>query len=214
MLLKSIQQYPNVQQIDYNMLAATGPMLDRVYSMRYRSYSSEGYINRNNSEKFIDSYDALPNCTSYLMYRNGKAMASIRACRYDPKENIPIPCMEIFKQELAQNIGLDVPFVEVNKFVVDPRFQRYGGKHARLMLFSSIVEETYKYNVQNVVIAVRPEHVNFYKMFYCKTISDVKAYPHLNFETVLMACTDVERARKLIMSRSKRLAQSKCGQFH
>lgn len=203
MLPELIQTYPIAEQTDYNTIAATGPMLDRVYSMRYRSYSNQGYVNKNSSQKFIDDYDVMPNCTSYLMYQNRKAVASIRACLYSPESDTPVPCMEIFKEELAQNIGFDSSFVEVNKFVVDPEFQRRGGKKARLLLFSSIVKETFDNDAKNVVIAVRPEHINFYKMFYCKTISEVKVYPHLNFETVLMACTDLERAKKLILSRSK-----------
>ena len=34
-------------------------LFDRVYSMRYRSYSSKGYIDKNSSGKFLDEYDPM-----------------------------------------------------------------------------------------------------------------------------------------------------------
>jgi len=203
MLKEFIQQYSLVEQESYNTVVARGSMLDRVYSIRYRSYDDQGYIDKNNAQKFIDEYDDMSNCTSYLLCQGSRAVASIRACVYDPTNNIPVPCMEVFREELAQNIGLDNPFIESNKFVVDPKFQKRGGKKARFLLFSVIVKEAFEHDACNIVIAVRPEHINFYKMFSFKTISKIKAYPLLNFETVLMVCTDLEWVNKVLLSDAK-----------
>ena len=61
------QESPQGQN-DYYSIVAKGPMLDRVYSMRYRSYSAENYIEENSSLKFIDEYDAKSNSTCFLLY--------------------------------------------------------------------------------------------------------------------------------------------------
>lgn len=189
---------------EYTNVAARGPLLDRVYSMRYRSYRTENYISENRSKKFMDEYDAMPNCTSYLMYSKEKTVASIRSCIYDPKHKLPVPAMEIFEDEIRETVGYEKAFVEVNKFVVEPEFQNSGGRSARFSLFCSVVKETFDSGAENVIIAVRPAHVRFYRMFSCTPISEIKTYPHLNFKTVLLACTDVERAKSLIISQAQR----------
>jgi hypothetical protein len=62
---------------DYYSIVAKGPMLDRVYSMRYRSYSADNYIEKNSSHKFIDEYDAKPNSTCFLTYCGKKLIGSL-----------------------------------------------------------------------------------------------------------------------------------------
>lgn len=184
---------------DYYSVIAKGPMLDRVYGMRYRSYSADGYIKENTSQKFIDEYDDKPNSVCFLAYQQTKAIGSMRACVYDPsQENSMIPVMEVFDEELRNHVGYDNIFVEMNKFVIDPSFQRKGGMHARLMLMGSVLNESIKRNATSVVVAVRTEHIRFYQLFGGKVISDVKSYPHLSFKTVLMVCTELEAADRML----------------
>ena len=75
-------------------------MLDRVYTMRYRSYSAEGYIEENSSLKFIDEYDNKPNSTCFLAYYRNQVVGSIRACVYEPNQGLNIPIMDCFEKEL------------------------------------------------------------------------------------------------------------------
>ena len=189
------------QQNDYYSVIAKGPMLDRVYSMRYRSYSAEGYIAENSSQKFIDEYDNQPNSTCFLLYHQNKAIGSMRTCVFDSNQRLTVPVMEVFYDELKNNIGYDNTFVEVNKFVIDPTFQRKGGVEARMLLVGTVVEEAIRRGSTSIVLAVRPAHVRFYKMLGCHQISDIKSYPHLTFKTVLMACTDIQWSRDFIASK-------------
>ncbi|MFL0799845.1 MAG: GNAT family N-acetyltransferase [Agarilytica sp.] len=192
----------------YTTVAARGPMLDRVYSMRYRSYSEEGYIEKNTSEKFMDEYDAQSNCTSHLLYYGDKAVASIRTCLYDPQEDLDVPIMDVYAKEIEENIPSNSAFIEVNKFVVDPSFQQKGGLQARFQLFYLMTEQCLDQGATSILIAVRPEHVRFYKMLKCYAISESKQYPHLNFDTVLLACTEVKKAQAFI---SRKLGFGKVG---
>ncbi len=200
-MLTNALQTQEKPQSDYYSVIAKGPMLDRVYSMRYRSYSTEGYIEENSSLKFIDEYDNKPNSTCFLLYNQNKAVGSIRTCVFDVRDRLAIPVMEVFDQEIKNNIGYDSTFVEVNKFVIDPSFQRKGGVEARMQLIGSAVEEVIRRNSSSLLLAVRPAHVRFYKMFGCYPISDAKSYPHLSFKTVLMASTDIQWTRNFIRSK-------------
>jgi hypothetical protein len=200
-MLTTALQIQEKPKSDYYNILAKGPMLDRVYSMRYRSYSTEGYIEENSSLKFIDEYDNKPNSTCFLLYNQNKAVGSIRTCVFDPLDRLAIPVMEVFDQEIRNDIGYDSTFVEVNKFVIDPSFQRKGGVEARMQLIGSAVEEVIRRNASSLLLAVRPAHVRFYKMFGCNPISDAKSYPHLSFKTVLMASTDIQWTRNFIRSK-------------
>lgn len=201
MLNTAIQTQQNPHN-DYYSVIAKGPMLDRVYSMRYRSYSADGYIEENSSHKFIDEYDDKSNSICFLAYQKTKAIGSMRACVYDPSQQVStVPVMEVFDNELRDNVGYDSIFVEMNKFVIDPTFQRKGGMHARLMLMGSVLEESIKRRATSVVVAVRTEHIRFYQLFGGKVISGIKSYPHLSFKTVLMVCTELEEADRMLRSK-------------
>ncbi len=191
------------EEVLYRSVAAKGPLLDRVFSMRYKSYSSEDYIEKDESKKFMDEYDALPNCNSYLVYSDKKAIASIRSCIYDPEKPYSVPAMEVFEREIDNRIGLNSKFMEINKFVVDPDFQRSGGAKVRFELFACMAREGFEKNVEHVVLAVRPKHVRFYKMILnCEVISDVKCYPHLNFDTVLMLMNNIQNVKEFVFSKA------------
>jgi GNAT superfamily N-acetyltransferase len=200
MLTNSIQT-SEINNSDYYSAIAKGPMLDRVYTMRYRSYSAEGYIEENSSHKFIDEYDNKANSICFLGYHQNKTVGSIRSCFYDPQESLDIPIMEVFEKELKKSIGYNNSFLEPNKFVVDPSFQRKGGIRTRFLLLGTAIEEAFRRNSSHIVVAVRPEHIKFYEMFGGKLASTAKSYPHLNFETVLMICSDINRCRNFIKSK-------------
>jgi len=178
----------------YYSHAAIGPMLDRVYSIRYRSYSSEDYIDKNKSEKFMDEYDPMPNCTSYLTYPGSikKAIGSIRSCVYTPEDAFRIPVMDVYAKEFESVIGYESVVIEANKFVIDPTFQNQGGVKARFSVYKNIADEIVEHRAQHLVAGIRVEHVKFYKMLNFEPISKVKSYPHLNFETVFVHCSNVD----------------------
>ena len=187
----------------YYSIVARGSMLDKVYSMRYRSYSAEGYIEKNSSGKFIDKYDSLPNSTSYLTFLGKKAIGSIRACVFTPEEGLLVPAMEVFEKEIEIYIGFDKPFVEANKFVIDPGFQKHRAVKVRLNLSRNIIEKAIESNASNIIAAVRQEHIKFYKMFDFVQISDSKRYPNLLFDTVLLVCKDLYSLKRKVWSKTE-----------
>ncbi len=188
----------------YHNVVARGPMLDRVYSMRYRSYSEEGYIDRCPSRKFMDEYDATPNCTSFLTYYGKKTIGSIRSCLYTPWDKLQIPVMDVFEEELAQTVGYNNVMIEANKFVVDPSFQNQGGVRARFSIYKNIADEIVENRAKYLVAGIRTEHIKFYKMLKFQPASDIKSYPHLKFKTLLVVCEDVDAFCDRIYSKTVR----------
>jgi hypothetical protein len=85
---------PTTTYHDYHSKAARGPMLDRVYSMRYRSYFGAGHIDKCISGKFMDEYDGTANCQSHLLYNKNRAIASLRTCLFDPDKEGGVPTMK------------------------------------------------------------------------------------------------------------------------
>lgn len=189
---------------DYRSIVARGPLLDKVFALRYKSYSAENYIGQNKTERFMDEYDNKMNVASYLTIFRGKPIGSIRACVYTPDTPIKLPIMEPFEKQIDQELGFERPFVEANRFVVDPEFQRKGGIKARFNIFRNIIDHAMAVSASSVVAAVREEHVKFYRLLYFRELGDSKpkAYPGLNFKVVLLICDDLVKVQEFIWKKA------------
>lgn len=185
----------------YSSIKAHGRQLDDVYALRYRAYFADGYIESNNTERFFDRYDHLPKNFSYLTYYDGEIAGSIRASLYDPKTPYDLPAMEIYSDEIRNSVGLENSIVESNKFVIAPEFQRRGGLRLRLALVLNMVNAAVEHHAPTIITAVRKEHLRLYKSFSFEAISKAKKYPLLKFETVLLACYDVQGLREYLVSK-------------
>jgi N-acyl-L-homoserine lactone synthetase len=194
----SVQKRGGTDKSKYQSIEAKGPLLDKVYSLRYQSYSEKGYIEKRISKLFIDEYDNQPFVKSYLAYCENDVIGSIRICEYDPTRGNSVPALEMYKKELSQKIGLSNRFVEANRFVIKPSYQKKLGMEARFTIFQSVVDSALSVNANAIVIAVREEHVGFYKILKCFPISACKKYHGVNFNTVLLSCTDISKAKSII----------------
>lgn len=192
----------------YQNIEAYGSLLDHVFSLRYQSYRAEDYIAENPTKRFMDEYDSQPNCTSYLTYHGREPIGSIRLCRYNPEGDWKIPVMNIYKEEIEKEIGLEKSFLEANRFVVHPDFQRKGGVRARFSIYRNILTEADRAETHCVLAAVRKEHIGFYRMVNFTPISDLKAYSGLKFKTILMACFDLEKSREFVLNQTEKKVQA------
>lgn len=195
--LHSAERNSNHYHAPYHNIRAYGPYLNTVFKMRYESYREKGYIDQHTTRQFYDEFDSENNCTSYLTFYQGRAIATIRSCMYTSDTDQSIPIFEVFKDEIKYNIGLDSPMVEANKFVMAPHFQRRGGVKARFMIYANVINAALDLGAKYLVAAVREEHIAYNTaLFGFKLISKPRAYPHLKFKTALMICDDVPNMRK------------------
>lgn len=189
----------------YLYQTARGRQLDDVFALRYRAYLADGYIDENTRKRFFDDFDYEPNCRSFLTFHGAELVGSIRTCVWEPGAGYEIPAMEIFDDEIRREVGYDKRIMETNKFVVSPEFQRRGGIRARFSIYRSALSVVHEESIDVVVIAVREEHIRFYQMLGFGQISDVRAYPHLNFNTALLACYDMDSMSDFILGRTNAL---------
>lgn len=194
--------YSSIPPFDYYTDTAKGPLLDKVFSMRYRSYSDAGHIDKCSTGKFMDEYDVQPNSQSFLLYGGAKkAFGSVRICDYGSNEGFGVPAMEMYRDEIINKVGYDKRFIEANRFVIDPEHQKLGGKRARFRIFERVVDTAMERNADCILIAVRPEHVKFYGMLFFKPISEAKVYHHVKFKTVLCVNTEILRFKEFVNSK-------------
>ncbi len=173
--------------------------------MRYNAYRERNFIEDCPSKQFMDEYDTMPNCTSYLTYHMSKPIGSIRSCVYNPNTKIPIPAMDVFAKEIDSTIGYNDIFIESNKFVIEPRYQVKNSPRLLFNIFKNIVVSAQENNAKYLIAAVRERHIKFYNNLFFGAVSETKPYPHLNFQTVLMVCYDV----KLFTQRVLDITESK-----
>lgn len=172
----------------YYSIQASGPRLDNVFTLRYKSYLDGNYIEESESKRFFDQYDSQENCISYLTYLNQKIIGSIRCCYFKSASSQSIPLMDHFSSLIENKLGKGNSYLEVNKLVVDPVFQNKKGILARFNIYANVIEVVDGTGVDYVLVAVRPEHVRFYKKMFYESISDVTSYPGLKFPVIIMAC--------------------------
>ena len=170
-------------------LAALNPASDdfQVFRLRYMAYTRDKSIEENDAEIFMDEYDGLENCKSYLYCQGDQPVASIRSCFCNSiEEGQKVPAMEVFGSDIRRTIGGESKFVESNKFVIHPDFQNLG-RRIMVPLFTFIFSEAMRTGADYVITAVRPAHAAFYKQMSFSPISQEMSYPHLSFKTVLLA---------------------------
>ena len=167
---------------------------EEIYALRYEAYLDNDSIDANSERLFFDEYDYTNNCVSFVEYREGLAAGSIRACVYNPDlPHMPIPAMDVYSEELSHSIGMNKIFIEANKLVIKPQFQNLN-RSIVISLFKQVFDYALELNAEYLLAAPRPEQVKLYKYMLFKPIAGIKAYPHLKFQTTLLAC-ELETAR-------------------
>ncbi len=59
-------------------LAQSAADLDAVYQLRYECYQRRGAIAANETQRFSDAYDAMPNHFSFLARQDGEPLGAVR----------------------------------------------------------------------------------------------------------------------------------------
>ena len=155
--------------------------------LRYEAYRNVDAINHNDSGLFIDSYDAMDNAKTCLVYEDEEPVASLRACVYSREHNLlHIPSFEVYKDDIEKSIGLDKVIVESNRFVISP--SKMESKVLFKIPFRFIILNLHKFKGDFIITAVREKHIPLYRRFlFMEQISGLKRYPGINVDMVLMA---------------------------
>ena len=167
------------------LLAAADSDAERneAYRIRHTAYVAQGYIASHPSGQFSDDYDREQNCPSWLLYRQGKAVGSIRICIHLGMEGWNrMPCREVFSDVIEASFPPHLRLVELSRISVA------GGaadRMAILALCSSAPCVADRLGCDAILAAFREEHFSFYAHLKFERLCPPRSYPGVNFPTIL-----------------------------
>ncbi len=161
-----------------------------AFKLRHLCYHSNGYIDARANGEFSDPYDSVPSNTTVVIYKDARAVASVRVCAMDPSSSNPkareLPVTQVFPNEFA---GLPKPAeraVEINRLVCHPEQSHNQG--LVFILFRMAGYMIQQHDPDLVTSCVRSNHVGFYKRLRFESIGSPKEYTGLKFMTSFLFC--------------------------
>lgn len=154
--------------------------LNTACHLRYRAYGAVGAVPDNEEQVLKDAYDYSPNARTFLVWYQGKAVATVRSSIYsEVYHQQETEGMTYFRQDIQNWVRLHTSILESGRFAVDPDFQGRQSLYARLLLFRAHGLNAASHGCTHLITAVRAGHVSFFKRF-------------LDFETLSLSPRYVE----------------------
>jgi len=161
-----------------------------AYKLRHLCYHSNGYIDARANGEFSDPYDSVPSNTTVVIYKDARAVASVRVCAMDPLSKNPkarhLPVAHVFPDEFAGLLKPAERAVEINRLVCHPEQSHNQG--LVFILFRMAGHMIQQHDPDLVTSCVRSNHVNFYKRLRFEPIGRPKEYTGLKFMTSFLVC--------------------------
>jgi hypothetical protein len=167
-----------------------------AFALRHASYVAGGYIDPRPGGLFSDPYDDRPNCSSLVVYKNARPVASVRLCVLDTDPAKTgwgdIPAAHVFEDEVnallaaAPASGKPAKATEINRLVRHPDFAT--DYELVFILFRFVSFMVLRQESDMMLSCVRRNHMPFYKRLEFCSVAGPRAYPELKFSTNLMAC--------------------------
>ncbi len=167
-----------------------------AYRIRHDGYLSYKYITQWDNGLFVDRYDGRENVRTVIVFKDGRAAATVRVCLFDVTSQFPdaerVPAMEIFDteiRELMRSLARSGPAtraVEVTRMARLPEFSSdMGIIHA---LFRAVGYLILFFDADVVLNACRPHHMPMYRRFGFQKLEEPRQYPNLTYKAGLMGC--------------------------
>lgn len=161
-----------------------------AFKLRHLCYHSNGYIDARPNGEFSDPYDAMPSNTTVVLYKEARAVASVRVCVMDPTSSNPnardLPVAHVFPNEFAGLLKPAERAVEINRLVCHPEQSHNQGLVFILFRMAGYMIQQHVPDL--ITSCVRSNHVSFYKRLRFETIGDPKEYTGLKFMTSFLIC--------------------------
>jgi hypothetical protein len=177
-------------------LAADARTRSDAFALRHASYVAGGYIDPRPGGLFSDPYDDKPNCSSLVVYKDDRPVASVRLCVLDTDPAKigwdDIPAAHVFEEEVDALVkavpagGRPATATEINRLVRHPDFAT--DYELVFILFRFVSFMVLRQESDMMLSCVRRNHMPFYKRLEFGTVAGPRAYPELKFATNLMAC--------------------------
>ena len=172
-------------------LATSNEVREEAYRLRYRSYLAGGFIQENCSGMFRDHYDDLPNAETVVLYDEGAPVASVRVCLLERGTVYTSPAVDTFPEEVGalMNASPNDAFagraIEVTRLVRSPEAENNQGLVFLLYRIAGYIALCH--HTQLFLACVRSNHAPFYRRLGYSLASELRPYPGLNCQMLLMA---------------------------
>ena len=170
-----------------NHICINESLKNDAYSVRYHSYVSVKFITENDSGLFIDQFDHLANNFTFLLKKEQKPVATLRASVYRKQLNwLGMPCLsEGFDNEINELADKFDYIIEVNRLAVLPGQGDFNAV-APLALFTNMILMQRAFPNAAMVCAASSSHKRFYQRLGMKQLCDVAPRPNAEIPLTLM----------------------------
>ncbi|MFK7923427.1 MAG: hypothetical protein AB8H47_15800 [Bacteroidia bacterium] len=169
----SIAQAPHPEQIlgifnDFTLEVCMNESSKNVaFQIRYCANLETTGIQENEGNLLYDSNDFLPYTRIFLVWYQGRAVATLRSCAYAERYDwYATEATNYFQSELDQQLGCNTSLLEANRFAVLPEFQGSHSLFACKLLFRAHAMNAAVHRSEYIVHLVRLRHQAFYKRFF------------------------------------------------
>jgi len=157
-------------------LAVSKGELDKIFGLRYQSYLEKGYISENPSKLLYDEWDGLDATTHIVAIENDQITGAVRIVR-DSRKGLPME--RVFKREITDLRRQGRVLAEASTLVT-AKEDRNSKRLLWLRLCRAVWREAQACRINDLCIAVTPNHLSFYKRLLFETIGNPERYSSLN----------------------------------
>jgi len=150
--------------------------LDKIFGLRYRSYLEKGYISENPSGTLSDEWDGLDATTHIVAIENNHITGAVRMVRDSLKG---LPMERVFEREITSLRRQGRVLAEASTLVT-AKEDRNSKRSLWLRLCRAVWREAQARKINDLCIAVTPNHLSFYKRLLFEIIGNPKRYILLN----------------------------------
>ena len=173
-------------------------------AIRYETLAARGDIARDEQRAYGDLHDEASNATTFLLSRDGEALAATRSSASSAKQG-SVPAMQAFPREIEAVAGTGATIVEASLMAVAPSAP-VDPKTALIHLFKAHMLHCAAEAADWLLVAVRDSQIGFYRrMFNMEILSGEERLPGLSAPRVLMGL-DYREYAPLIFKRIPLLA--------
>jgi hypothetical protein len=166
-----------------------------AFALRHAAYVAADYLDARPNGLYSDPYDDMPNCSTIVVYKDGRPAASVRLAVIDADPNATgwhdVPAAHIFHEEVETLLARSdsAPFKkagEITRLVRHPDFAT--DSELVFVLFRFVSHLVIKQKLDMMLSCVRRNHMPFYKRLEFAPIAGPVSYPGLKFAVNLMVC--------------------------
>lgn len=182
--MKNLANQPLTQQIlcqinDFTLeVCIDEKSLNTAFHLRYKAYFHAGFTPEKKDQQISDQYDQAANSRTFLVWYQGKPVATVRSCVYSSVYHWEqTEVKSYFSADVNREMGEKSCFLESGRFAVDPQFQGRQSLFAQFLLFRAHGMNAAAHGCSHILTAVRSNHKAFYQRFLgLESIADNSIY--------------------------------------